>query len=155
MFASPCRCRGTLSKSFFVRVIWNPEGRDWPVIDICTLNIHFLMATFLSWITVPKNIKNHYYREKSLGGGNSNVFYFIFTPESWGFMILFDKYVLNRLKPPSRSPWNSKQPVLYGCFNWMMHNLYMGNGCFTKHPLKTCCLEFQDHFHPFKTGCFG
>ena len=30
--------------------------------------------------------------------------------------------------------WNSKQPVLYGCFNWMIQNLYMGNGCFTKHP---------------------
>ena len=22
-----------------------------------------------------------------------------------------------------------------GCFNWMIPNLYMGNGCFTKHPL--------------------
>ena len=30
--------------------------------------------------------------------------------------------------------WNSKQPVLYGCFNWMIQNLYIGNGCFTKHP---------------------
>ena len=40
--------------------------------------------------------------------------------------------------------WNSKQPVLYGCFNWMIPNLYMGNGCLTtKHPLKTGCLEFQ------------
>ena len=43
----------------------------------------------------------------------------------------------------SVSTWNSKQPVLYGCFNWMIQNLYTGNGCFTKHPLKTGCLEFQ------------
>ena len=39
--------------------------------------------------------------------------------------------------------WNSKQPVLYACFNWMIQNLYMGNGCLTKHPLKTGRLEFQ------------
>ena len=39
--------------------------------------------------------------------------------------------------------WNSKQPVFNGCFNWMIQNLYMGNGCLTKHPLKTGCLEFQ------------
>ena len=24
--------------------------------------------------------------------------------------------------------WNSKQPVLYGCFNWMIPNLYIKNG---------------------------
>ena len=46
--------------------------------------------------------------------------------------------------PPSISyTWNSKQPVFYGCFNWMIQNLYIGNGCFTKHPLKTGCLGFQ------------
>ncbi len=39
--------------------------------------------------------------------------------------------------------WNSKQPVFYGCFNWMIQHLYMGNGCLTKHPLKTGCLGFQ------------
>ena len=39
--------------------------------------------------------------------------------------------------------WNSKQPVFYGCFNWMIQNLYMGNGCFTKHPFINGCLEFQ------------
>ena len=27
--------------------------------------------------------------------------------------------------------------------NWMIPNLYIGNGCFTKHPLKTGCLGFQ------------
>ena len=40
---------------------------------------------------------------------------------------------------------NCKQAVLYGCFNWMIQSLYMGNGCFTKHPLKTACLELQKY----------
>ena len=36
-----------------------------------------------------------------------------------------------------RETWNSKaNHVLYGCFNWMIQNPYMGNGCFTKHPKK-------------------
>ena len=39
--------------------------------------------------------------------------------------------------------WNPKQPFINGCFNWMIQNLYMGNSCLTKHPLKTDCLEFQ------------
>ena len=39
--------------------------------------------------------------------------------------------------------WNSKQPVLYGGFEWMVQNNYMRNGCLTKHPLKTGCSEFQ------------
>ena len=25
--------------------------------------------------------------------------------------------------------WNPKQPFIYGCFNWMIPNLYIGNGC--------------------------
>ena len=38
--------------------------------------------------------------------------------------------------------WNSKQPVFYGCFNWMIPNHYIKNGCFTNHPLKKCCLGY-------------
>ena len=38
-----------------------------------------------------------------------------------------------------------------GCCNWMIQNLYIGNGCFTKHPFKTGCLGFQvdvsNHFN--------
>ena len=37
---------------------------------------------------------------------------------------------------PLRQTWNSKQPFINGCFSWMIPNLYMENGCFTKHPLK-------------------
>ena len=33
-------------------------------------------------------------------------------------------------------PGTPKKTVLYGCFNWMIQNLYMENGCLTKHPLK-------------------
>ena len=40
-------------------------------------------------------------------------------------------------------PGTLNNKVLYGCFNWMIQNLYMGNGCFTKHPFINGCLEFQ------------
>ena len=39
--------------------------------------------------------------------------------------------------------WNPKQPFINGCFNWMIPNFYIGNGCFTKHPFFTGCLGFQ------------
>ncbi len=39
--------------------------------------------------------------------------------------------------------WNPKQPFINGCFNWMIPNHYMKNGCLTKHPIKNCCLGFQ------------
>ena len=39
--------------------------------------------------------------------------------------------------------WNPKQPDFIGCFNWMIQNLYLRNGCFTKHPFKSGCLGFQ------------
>ena len=29
------------------------------------------------------------------------------------------------------------------CFNWMIPDLYLGNGCFIKHPFKTGCLGYQ------------
>ena len=50
--------------------------------------------------------------------------------------------------------WNSKQPVFYGCFNWMIQNLYMGNGCFTKHPFINGCLEFQGVLFSFSRDVF-
>ena len=34
-------------------------------------------------------------------------------------------------------------PYINGCFNWMILNLYIGNGCFTKHPSLNGCLGFQ------------
>ena len=43
--------------------------------------------------------------------------------------------------------WNSKQPVFYGCFNWMIPNLYIKNGCSTKHPLKNGCLVYQVYIY--------
>ena len=42
-----------------------------------------------------------------------------------------------------KGSWNLKHPFINGCFNWMIQNLYIGNGCFTKHPFKTGCLGFQ------------
>ena len=35
------------------------------------------------------------------------------------------------------------QPFINGCFNWMISNLYIGNGCFTKHLFINGCLGFQ------------
>ena len=40
--------------------------------------------------------------------------------------------------------WSLKHPWKNCCFHWMIPNLYIGNGCFTKHPLKIGCLGFQD-----------
>ena len=39
--------------------------------------------------------------------------------------------------------WNPKQPFIDGCFSWMIPNLYIENGCFTKHPFINGCLGFQ------------
>ena len=34
------------------------------------------------------------------------------------------------------STWYPKHPLQNGCFSWMIPNLYLGNGCFTKLPWK-------------------
>ena len=47
--------------------------------------------------------------------------------------------------------WNPKQPFINGCFNWMIPNLYIGNGCFTKHPFINGCLGFQAVFSVLHT----
>ena len=39
--------------------------------------------------------------------------------------------------------WNPKQPFTNGCFNWMIPNPDIENGCFTKHPFINGCLGFQ------------
>ena len=51
--------------------------------------------------------------------------------------------VIESCKLGCRSTWNPKQPFINGCFNWMIPNLYIGNGCFTKHPFLNGCLGFQ------------
>ena len=51
-------------------------------------------------------------------------------------------YDLNQ--PFTEKSWNPKHPFINGCFNWMIPNLYIGNGCFTKHPFINGCLGFQD-----------
>ena len=43
--------------------------------------------------------------------------------------------------------WNPKQQLINGCFNWMTPNLYIENGCFTKHPFINGCLGFQVYIH--------
>ena len=34
--------------------------------------------------------------------------------------------------------------LFQSCFNWMIPNLYIGNGCFTKHLFINGCLEFKE-----------
>ena len=42
-------------------------------------------------------------------------------------------------------PGTPNNPVFYGCFNWMIPNHYIENGCFTKHPQKNSCLGYKDN----------
>ncbi len=56
--------------------------------------------------------------------------------------------------------WNPQQPFINGCFNWMIPNLYIGNGCFTKHPFLNGCLGLQvvfsqSHFSAFRKQLFS
>ena len=60
-----------------------------------------------------------------------------------GEMILFDIMA-----------WNPKQPFINGCFNWMIPNLYIGNGCFTKHLFINGCLGFQGASTEKQTSAF-
>ena len=41
------------------------------------------------------------------------------------------------------------QPFINGCFNWMIPNLCIGNGCFTKHLFLNGCLGFQEKWRVF------
>ena len=58
-------------------------------------------------------------------------------PPNKSLPIHHHKLSFNKHNPEKKkdytSTWNSKQPVLYGCSGWMIPNLYLGNGCFTKH----------------------
>ena len=40
--------------------------------------------------------------------------------------------------------WNPKQQFFIGCFHWMIPNLYIGNGCFTKHLFINGCFGYQE-----------
>jgi len=41
------------------------------------------------------------------------------------------------------TPGTPNNQFFYGCFNWMIPNHYIKNGCFTKHPLKNGSLGYQ------------
>ena len=45
--------------------------------------------------------------------------------------------------PDMMASWNPKQIFINGCFIGMIPNLYIENGCFTKHPFINGCLGFQ------------
>ncbi len=48
-----------------------------------------------------------------------------------------------------------QQPFINGCFNWMIPNLYIGNGCFTNHPFLNGCLGFQAAMNSISPWCGG
>ena len=55
-----------------------------------------------------------------------------------------DKKISQRMAGISIShSWNPKQPFINDCFNWMIPNLYIGNGCLTKHQFFNGCLGLQ------------
>ena len=71
---------------------------------------------------------------------------------------------------PPKKPWEflpsvPQTAVINGCFNWMIPNLYVENGCFTKHPCTNGCFNWMIpnlHVengcftkHPFINGCLG
>ena len=54
-----------------------------------------------------------------------------------------DDFERHPKKNNTGTTWNLKHLFVNGCFNWMIPNLYIGNGWFTKHPFKTGCLGCQ------------
>ena len=51
--------------------------------------------------------------------------------------------ILREKQGRTNGTWNPKQRFINGCFNWMIPNLYIEKGCFTKHPSINGCLGFQ------------
>ena len=66
----------------------------------------------------------------------------------WRLRIFFkwvgEKPPTSKLENVSSSLEPQGQPFIISCFNWMISNLYIGNGCFTKHPFLTGALGFQE-----------
>ena len=58
-------------------------------------------------------------------------------------------------KTKKTTAWNPKQPFINGCFNWMIPNVYIENGCFTKHPFINGCLGFQVWVKDVNFGALG
>ena len=63
------------------------------------------------------------------GRKESNVF-FLFPKQNP------DKSCINVGRVLKISSWNMTYEFLNGCFNWMIPNLYIGNGCLSKHPFQ-------------------
>ena len=53
------------------------------------------------------------------------------------------------------STWYPKHPLQNGCFCWMIPNVYLGNGCFTKLPLKNWLFDVPGMFFWEASTCFS
>ena len=62
----------------------------------------------------------------------------VFPINKWGF-----SNVMLVFRGVNTSAWNLNHLFINGCFNWMIPNHYIRNGCFTKHPFKNGCLGYQ------------
>ena len=61
--------------------------------------------------------------------------------EAWTpFMLFLPVFGISKIGEFAGTPNNK---CFYGCYNWMIPNHYIQNGCFTKPPLKNGCLGFQ------------
>ena len=70
-------------------------------------------------------------------GGVSTKALYLFLPLATYLCLCSHHYC------PMYYSWNPKQPFINGCFNWMIPNLYVENGCFTKQPFINGCLGLQ------------
>ena len=65
-------------------------GAPWN--ELKTLKVEGPFNTFSSPVGPVREIRVDFFSCFLLGGGNSNIFLRIFTPNVWGFMIQFDEH---------------------------------------------------------------
>ena len=156
-FFSPKKSRienlGGVSKYLFVSYL--VSGEDfYPVLTCC------VCFSKMGRVFQPPNNHNAWEKVAAVlqdgpfavfkGDKNNSFFrrFFFFHPQWNPFTVFSAIYT-----------WNPKQPFINGCFNWMIPNLYIGNGCFTKHPFINGCLGFQVRIKiqesPFIAGSWG
>ena len=104
--------------------LWNFPEKSWFQVQSCLFYLVFNNRRGVLLRTLPKT------NSSSFRIGNSKG------------KVVFQPSILQGLC--YLQAWNPKQPFINGCFNWMIPNLDIGNGCFTKHPFINGCLGFQE-----------
>ena len=104
--------------------------------DAETLSFLLFMSFFFRiWPVTSRESAESFWRmfnfEKELGQCSISGVSSCFSPNNYIYICIYTY------------AWNPKQPFINGCFNWMIPNLYIENGCFTQHPFINGCLGFQ------------